>query len=136
MDVQRIARDVIRRIGYDRAKYGFDCETCGVINMINEQSPDIAAGVDESFDAQAGGTGDPLDLLGAGDQGMMFGYAYNETVTLMPMLHYLASRLAERLTLIRHDGVLPYLRPDGKTQVTVRFEDGRAVVVTTVVIST
>ena len=136
VDVQQIARDVIRRIGYDRAKYGFDCETCGVINMIHEQSPDIAQGVDESFDAQAGRTTDPLDLIGAGDQGMMFGYASNETATLMPMPHYLASRLAERLAEVRHNGTLPYLRPDGKTQVTVRYEDGRPAAVETIVIST
>ena len=136
VDVQQIARDVVRRIGYDRAKFGFDCETCGVINMIHEQSPDIAQGVDESYDAQAGRTTDPLDLIGAGDQGMMFGYASNETPTLMPMPHYLASRLAERLASVRHDGTLPYLRPDGKTQVTVRYEDGKPVAVETIVIST
>ena len=136
IDVQTIARDVVRRIGYDRAKFGFDCETCGVINMIHEQSPDIAQGVDESYDVQAGRTTDPLDLIGAGDQGMMFGYASNETPTLMPMPHYLASRLAERLASVRHDGTLPYLRPDGKTQVTVRYEDGRPVAVETIVIST
>ena len=136
IDVQTIARDVVHRIGYDRAKYGFDCETCGVINMIHEQSPDIAQGVDESYDVQSGRTTDPLDLIGAGDQGMMFGYASNETPTLMPMPHYLASRLAERLSAVRHDGTLPYLRPDGKTQVTVRYEDGRPVAVETIVIST
>ena len=136
VDVQQIARNVVRRIGYDRAKFGFDCETCGVINMIHEQSPDIAQGVDESYDAQAGRTTDPLDLIGAGDQGMMFGYASNETPTLMPMPHYLASRLAERLAAVRHDGTLPYLRPDGKTQVTVRYEDGKPVAVETIVIST
>ena len=136
VDVQQIARNVVRRIGYDRAKFGFDCETCGVINMIHEQSPDIAQGVDESYDAQAGRTADPLDLIGAGDQGMMFGYASNETPTLMPMPHYLASRLAERLAAVRHDGTLPYLRPDGKTQVTVRYEDGKPVAVETIVIST
>lgn len=136
VDVQKIARDVICRIGYDRAKYGFDGTTCGVINMIHEQSPDIAAGVDESFDAQAGRTTDPLDLIGAGDQGMMFGYASRETPTLMPMPHYLASRLAERLAAVRHDGTLAYLRPDGKTQVTVRYEDGAPVAVETIVIST
>ena len=135
VDVQRIAREVIRRIGYDRAKYGFDCETCGVINMIHEQSPDIAQGVDESLDARSG-TGDPLDLIGAGDQGMMFGFACDETDVLMPMPHYLASRLAERLAAVRHDGTLPYLRPDGKTQVTVRYENGRPVAVDTIVIST
>ena len=136
VDVQQIARDVIRRIGYDRAKYGFDAETCGVLNMIHSQSPDIAQGVDESYDVQAGRTTDPLDLIGAGDQGMMFGYATNETATLMPMPHYLASRLAERLAAVRHDGTLPYLRPDGKTQVSVRYEGGRPVKVETIVIST
>ena len=136
VDVQEIARRVIRRIGYDRAKYGFDCETCGVLNLIHEQSPDIAQGVDESFDAQAGRTTDPLDLIGAGDQGMMFGYATNETPTLMPLPHYLASRLAERLAQVRHDGTLDYLRPDGKTQVTVRYEGGKPVAVETIVIST
>ncbi|EEA90138.1 methionine adenosyltransferase [Collinsella stercoris] len=136
IDVQNIAREVVRRIGYDRAKFGFDCDTCGVLNLIHEQSPDIAQGVDESFDAQAGRTTDPLDLIGAGDQGMMFGYASNETPTLMPMPHYLASRLAERLSAVRHDGTLDYLRPDGKTQVTVRYEGGRPVAVETVVIST
>ena len=136
IDVQTIARDVVRRIGYDRAKFGFDCETCGVINMIHEQSPDIAQGVDESYDVQSGLTTAPIDLIGAGDQGMMFGYASNETPTLMPMPHYLASRLAERLSAVRHDGTLPYLRPDGKTQVTVRYEDGRPVAVETIVIST
>ena len=136
IDVQNIAREVVRRIGYDRAKFGFDCDTCGVLNLIHEQSPDIAQGVDESFDAQAGRTTDPLDLIGAGDQGMMFGYASNETPTLMPMSHYLSSRLAERLAAVRHDGTLPYLRPDGKTQVTVRYEGGKPVAVETIVIST
>lgn len=136
IDVQNIAREVVRRIGYDRAKFGFDCDTCGVLNLIHEQSPDIAQGVDESFDAQAGRTTDPLDLIGAGDQGMMFGYASNETPTLMPMPHYLSSRLAECLAAVRHDGTLPYLRPDGKTQVTVRYEGGRPVAVETIVIST
>ena len=135
LDVQKIARDVIRRIGYDRAKYGFDAETCGVINMIHEQSPDIAAGVDESFDAQHGAA-DPLDAVGAGDQGMMFGYATDETSVYMPMPHYLASRMAERLAAVRKDGTLDYLRPDGKTQVTVRYEDDRPVEVTAVVVST
>ena len=136
VDVQEIARGVIRRIGYNRAKFGFDCDTCGVMSLIHEQSPDIAQGVDESFETQTGATTDPIDLIGAGDQGMMFGYASNETKTLMPMPHYLASRLAERLAAVRHDGTLPYLRPDGKTQVTVRYEDGKPVEVTTVVIST
>ena len=136
LDVQTIARDVIRRIGYTRAKFGFDADTCGVLNLIHEQSPDIAAGVDESFDAQAGRTTDPLDLVGAGDQGMMFGYATDETSVYMPMPHYLASRMAERLTEVRKNGQVPYLRPDGKTQVTVRYEDDRPVEVTAIVVST
>ena len=136
VDVQKIARETIRRIGYDRAKYGFDCDTCGVLNLIHEQSADIAAGVDESFDAQAGRTSDPIDAVGAGDQGMMFGYACDETPVLMPMPHYLASRMAERLTAVRKDNTLDYLRPDGKTQVTVRYEDDKPVEVTAVVVST
>ncbi len=136
VDVQQIARDTIRRIGYDRAKYGFDCDTCGVMSLIHEQSPDIAQGVDESYETQTGVTTDPIDLIGAGDQGMMFGYASNETSTLMPMPHYLASRLAERLAEVRHDGTLDYLRPDGKTQVTVRYEDGKPAGVDTIVVST
>ena len=136
VDIQEIARGVITRIGYDRAKYGFDGTTCGVINMIHGQSPDIAQGVDESFDVQAGTTSDPLDLIGAGDQGMMFGYATDETDAYMPMPHYLASRLAERLAEVRHDGTVAYLRPDGKTQVTVRYEGDRPVAVETIVIST
>ena len=136
VDVQKIVRDTIRRIGYDRAKYGFDCETCGVLNIIHEQSADIAAGVDESFDTQAGRTTDPIDAVGAGDQGMMFGYACDETPVLMPMPHYLASRMAERLAAVRRDGTVDYLRPDGKTQVTVRYEDDKPVEVTAVVVST
>ena len=136
VDVQKIARDVLRNIGYDRAKYGFDCETCGVISMIHEQSPDIAQGVDESFDAQAGRTTDPLDLIGAGDQGMMFGYASDETDVLMPMPIYLAQSLAKRLADVRKSGELAYLRPDGKTQVTVRYEDERPVEVSSIVVST
>ena len=136
VDVQKIVRDTIRRIGYDRAKYGFDCETCGVLNIIHEQSADIAAGVDESFDTQAGRTTDPIDAVGAGDQGMMFGYACDETPVLMPMPHYLASRMAERLAAVRRNGTVDYLRPDGKTQVTVRYEDEKPVEVTAVVVST
>ena len=136
VDVQTIARDVIRRIGYDRAKYGFDCETCGVLNLIHEQSPDIAQGVDESFDAQAGRTTDPIDAVGAGDQGMMFGYASDETDVLMPMPIYLAQRMSERLAAVRKSGELDYLRPDGKTQVTVRYEDDRPVEVSAIVVST
>jgi S-adenosylmethionine synthetase len=136
VDVQRIAREVIRRIGYDRAKYGFDCDTCGVLNLIHEQSPDIAMGVDESFDAQAGRAEDPIDAIGAGDQGMMFGYASDETDVLMPMPAYLAQRLSERLSAVRKDHTVDYLRPDGKTQVTVRYEDDRPVEVTAIVVST
>ena len=136
VDVQKIVRDTVRRIGYDRAKYGFDCETCGVINMIHDQSPDIAQGVDESYDAQAGRAVDELDLVGAGDQGMMFGYASDETDALMPMPIYLAQRMAQRLAAVRKDGTLDYLRPDGKTQVTVRYEDDRPVEVTALVVST
>ena len=136
VDVQKVARETIRRIGYDRAKFGFDCDTCGVLTLIHEQSADIAAGVDESYDAQAGRTTDPIDEVGAGDQGMMFGYACDETPVLMPMPHYLASRMAERLAAVRKNGAVPYLRPDGKTQVTVRYEDDKPVEVTAVVVST
>ena len=111
VDVPGIAREVLREIGYDRAKYGFDCDTCGVLNTIHEQSPDIAQGVDESWETQNGEAVDPYDQIGAGDQGMMFGYACNETKTLMPLPHYLASRLAERLSKVRKDGIMPNLRP-------------------------
>lgn len=133
VDVQKIVRDTVRRIGYNRAKFGFDCETCGVLNMIHEQSPDIAQGVDGTF-ARAGE--DEVDRIGAGDQGMMFGYASDETSVLMPMPAYLAQRMSERLTAVRKDGTLGYLRPDGKTQVTVRYEDDKPVEVTAVVVST
>ncbi|MEE0027438.1 MAG: methionine adenosyltransferase [Atopobiaceae bacterium] len=133
VDVQKIVRDVVLRIGYDRAKYGFDGETCGVINMIHEQSPDIAQGVDGTF---ARAEAEDVDRIGAGDQGMMFGYASDETDVLMPMPIYLAHRMAERLTAVRKDGTLWYLRPDGKTQVTVRYEDDEPVEVTAVVVST
>ncbi len=137
VDVPGIVRDVIREIGYDRAKFGFDCETCGVINAIHEQSPDIAMGVDESWEAQRGqDEGDPYERIGAGDQGMMFGYACNETSTLMPMPIYLAHRMAEQLTAVRKSGEMPYLRPDGKTQVSVRYEDGKPVCVEKVIVST
>ena len=136
VDVQSIVRDVICSIGYDRAKYGFDGTTCGVINAIHEQSPDIAQGVDESWEAQHGqDADDPYERIGAGDQGMMFGYACDETKTLMPMPIYLAQRMSERLAKVRKDGTLPFLRPDGKTQVTVRYEDDRPVNVEKVVVS-
>ena len=134
VDVQKIVRDTVRRIGYDRAKFGFDCETCGVINMIHEQSPDIAQGVDGDY-ARADAD-DELERIGAGDQGMMFGYASDETSVLMPMPAYLAQRMAMRLAEVRKDGTLPYLRPDGKTQVTVRYEDDKPVAVEAVVVST
>ena len=136
VDVPGIAREVLREIGYDRAKYGFDCDTCGVLNTIHEQSPDIAQGVDESWETQNGEAVDPYDQIGAGDQGMMFGYACNETKTLMPLPHYLASRLAERLSKVRKDGTMPNLRPDGKTQVSVRYVNGVPTQVEKVVIST
>ena len=137
VDVPAIVREVLRDIGYDRAKYGFDCDTCGVLNAIHDQSPDIAQGVDESWEAQHGLAGDdPYERVGAGDQGMMFGYACDETPTLMPMPVYLAHRLAERLTEVRKNGTMPLLRPDGKTQVSVRYEGGRPVHVEKVVVST
>lgn len=136
VDVQEIVRNTLRNIGYDRAKYGFDCETCGVLSLIHEQSPDIAQGVDQSYDTQAGRTTDPLDLIGAGDQGMMFGFASDETDVLMPMPAYLSQRLAQRLSEVRKSGEVGYLRPDGKTQVTVRYEDEKPVEVTAIVVST
>ena len=137
VDVPAIVREVVCGIGYDRAKYGFDGTTCGVVNAIHEQSPDIAQGVDESWEAAHGGAADdPYELIGAGDQGMMFGYACNETSTLMPMPIYLAQRMSERLAAVRKDGTLDYLRPDGKTQVSVRYEDGAPKWVEKVVVST
>ena len=138
VDVQQIVRDVVTGIGYDRAKYGFDGNTCAVMSSIHEQSPDIAQGVDESFEVQTGAAeaADPYESVGAGDQGMMFGYACNETSTLMPMPIYLAHRLSERLTDVRKNGTLAFLRPDGKTQVSVRYEDGKPVAVEKVVVST
>ena len=134
VDVQQIVRDTVAKIGYTRAKYGFDAETCGVMNLIHGQSPDIAQGVDGTF-ARANDE-DEVDKIGAGDQGMMFGYESDETDVLMPMPIYLAQRLALRLAEVRKLGTLAYLRPDGKTQVTVRYEDDRPVEVTAIVVST
>ena len=133
VDVQKLVREIVLDIGYDNAAYGFDGATCGVITSIHEQSPDIAMGVDRSIEAKAG---ESEDQNGAGDQGMMFGYACDETPELMPMTIAYAHRLARQLTKVRKEGTLPYLRPDGKTQVTVRYQDGRPVEVTTVVVST
>ena len=136
VDIPEIARSTVRRIGYDDATYGFDANTCAVINTIDRQSPDIAQGVTQAYETRADSSKDELDLAGAGDQGMMFGYASNETAELMPLPISVAHRLAERLAHVRKTGVVPYLRPDGKTQVTVRYRDGRPVAIEKLLIST
>lgn len=133
VDIARIARETVIGIGYDRAKYGFDGNTCGVLISIDEQSPDIAMGVDKALEAKEGQAAE--EETGAGDQGMMFGYATNETESFMPMPAYLANKLSLRLTQVRKEEILPYLRPDGKTQVTVEYVDGKPVRADAIVIS-
>ena len=137
LDVPEIVRETIREIGYDHGDYGYNCDHISVLVSLDKQSPDIAQGVDAAYETRVGGaTDDELLLAGAGDQGMMFGYATDETEALMPMPIHIAHRLAERLAAVRKDGTLDYLGPDGKTQVTVRYADGRPVRVEKLLIST
>ena len=135
VDIPKVARETIREIGYDRAKYGFDCDTCSVMTTIDEQSNDIAMGVDEALESREGQK-DDIEAVGAGDQGMMFGFATNETEEFMPAPIAMAHRLSRRLTEVRKNATLPYLRPDGKTQVTVEYEDNKPVRIDAIVIST
>ncbi|SHH42199.1 methionine adenosyltransferase [Sporanaerobacter acetigenes] len=135
VDIPHVVRQTVEEIGYTRAKYGFDAETCAVLTSINEQSPDIAMGVNEALESRGNGE-DKYDKIGAGDQGMMFGYACNETEELMPMPISLAHKLARRLTEVRKDGTLSYLRPDGKTQVTIEYHDNTPVRIENIVVST
>ena len=135
VDIPKVVRETVREIGYDRAKYGFDCDTCAVMTTIDEQSADIAQGVDEALEARKGEK-DDVEAVGAGDQGMMFGFATNETDAYMPLPIYMAHKLSRRLTEVRKDKTLSYLRPDGKTQVTVEYEDEKPVRIDTIVIST
>jgi len=135
-DIPRLVRETVLRIGYDSSEKGFDGNSCGVEVSIGSQSSDIAQGVDKAYEARVDYGGDPLDLQGAGDQGLMFGYACTDTPELMPLPIWLAHRLSERLTQVRKEGVVPYLRPDGKTQVTIGYDGDRAVSIDTVVLST